>query len=266
MPNMLNLTKAESEDLLNLRKQNLSLCLEKKNLLNTKARVAVVLDYSGSMDQMYKNGTVQAVMERLLPIAMNFDDNGSMEAWIFENGFHRLPDINHDNYYGYIKSEILDKRYRMGGTCYAPIMKDVAKKYLQEDPQPVADYIIFITDGDCFDGSESKKVVKALSHAPIFWQFVGVGDASFGFLNTLDNMTDRYVDNANLFVVNRILDMSDNEIYDKLLAEFPGWLNNPKVQDLISTNYRGLPEATSVLVDQPAEPTEKKGFFSRLFG
>lgn len=266
MSNMLNLSKADSEDLLNLRKQNLSLCLEKKNLLNTKARVAVVLDFSGSMNYLYKNGTVQAVMERLLPIAMNFDDNGAMEAWIFEDGFHRLPDINHDNYYGYIKSQILDKRYSMGGTCYAPIMKDVATKYIKEEPQPIADYIIFITDGDCVDGPKSKTMIKALSYTPIFWQFVGIGSAEFSFLETLDSMTDRYVDNANLFVVNNIMDMEDDEIYDKLLAEFPVWLKNSKVQDLISNNYRGLPEADAVLVDQPKEPTEKKGFFSRLFG
>ena len=80
MSNMLNLSKAESDNLLNLRKNTLQLCLEKTNLLNTKARVAVALDFSGSMSRLYKDGSVQAVIERLLPIAVQFDDNGEMDS------------------------------------------------------------------------------------------------------------------------------------------------------------------------------------------
>ena len=102
MSNMLNLSKAESDNLLNLRKNTLQLCLEKTNLLNTKARVAVALDFSGSMSRLYKDGSVQAVIERLLPIAVQFDDNGEMELWLFENGYYRLNTINLSNYHDFI--------------------------------------------------------------------------------------------------------------------------------------------------------------------
>ena len=252
MSNMLNLSKAESDNLLNLRKNTLQLCLEKTNLLNTKARVAVALDFSSSMSRLYKDGSVQAVIERLLPIAVQFDDNGEMELWLFDNGYKRMPNISLNNYYGYIKREILDKGYRMGGTCYAPVMKDIANKYIKEEPMPIADYVIFITDGANSDRAAAKETIVENANYPIFWQFVGIGNERFEFLRKLDELDGRYVDNANFFEINNLLDSSDNEIYSKLLAEFPAWLEDPKVKELISVKYKGQ--------------NNKKGLFSRLFG
>ena len=105
-----------------------SICLTKQPLNGLKAQVGLVLDFSGSMDDLYYNGTVQEVIENTLPLAMEFDDNGTMEVWIFENGFTRLPDINLNNCAGYVKREILGK-YEMGGTYYAPVIKDVVKEF-----------------------------------------------------------------------------------------------------------------------------------------
>lgn len=236
---LLNLTKEESQNLLDLRKDKVGLCLQKKQLMDVKSRVAVVLDYSLSMKKLYQNGTVQATMERLLPIAMNFDDNGSMEVWIFENSYRRLPDANIQNYYGYIDREILQKSFRMGGTNYAPVMKDVVDKYVMEAPESIADYVIFITDGNCSDQKESKEELIRNSKTPIFWQFVGIGEARFDFLEHLDDMSGRYVDNANFFALNDVLKISDDEIYDRLLVEFPSWLKQPKVEEMIQTKYKG---------------------------
>lgn len=255
MQNMLNLSKQESENLLNLRKDTLKLCLEKTNLIDTQARVALVLDYSGSMRSLYQNGTVQAVIERILPIAMQFDDNGEMELWLFENGYKRMPNISLKNYYGYVENVIQRSNYRMGGTSYAPVIKDVAEKYMNEEPMPIADYVIFITDGENSDRQAARDAIIEVSHYPIFWQFVGIGRESFSFLRSLDEMDGRFVDNANFFSIDNMLDSEDSEIYAKLLAEFPSWLNNPKVKDLISNHYKGT-----------KDQTKKKGFFSKLFG
>jgi hypothetical protein len=245
---MLNLSKAESDNLLNLRKNTLQLCLEKTNLLNTKARVAVALDFSGSMSRLYKDGSVQAVIERLLPIAVQFDDNGEMELWLFDNGYKRMPNISLNNYYGYIKREILDKGYRMGGTCYAPVMKDIANKYIKEEPMPIADYVIFITDGANSDRAAAKETIVENANYPIFWQFVGIGNERFEFLRKLDELDGRYVDNANFFALDDIERVADSVLYQRLLNEYPGWLALPEVQKMIS--------------GQPA----KKGFFRGLFG
>ena len=199
-------------------------CLTKKPLQNLIANVGMALDYSGSMDTLYRNGTTQEVVENLLPLAMNFDDNGTMESWIFDDDFHRLSDITLKNLSGYIQRET--KRYSMGGTCYAPVMRDILNTYKNNK---IPAYIIFITDGNNSDKAQTDAIIKEAANYPIFWQFVGIGNASFDYLQALDDMTDRYVDNADFFQVSSIGDIT----YDKLLNEFPAWLENPKVANML---------------------------------
>jgi hypothetical protein len=220
------------------------------------------MDFSGSMNRMYKDGTVQAVLERLFPIALQFDDNGEMEFWIFEDGFHRLDNITMDNYYGYI-NRILSK-YTMGCTSYAPVLKDVYKKYMIEEPAKLPNYIIFITDGDNSDRDETTKVINRLSRYPIFIQFVGIGKESFSYLKKLDEMDGRYVDNANFFEIKDINNEEDDALYNKLLEEYPRWLEYPQVKEMIQNQDRPNedifnPKATSF-------GEKKKGLFSKIFG
>lgn len=246
----LNLSKEESLQQLDLRKNEVAqLCLSKPELNGLTSRVALVLDYSGSMKRLYDNGVVQAVVEKILPIAMNFDDNGSMEMWIFENGFRRLEDISLENFYGYIEENVL--KYRMGGTSYAPVMKDVFNKYIKEDPANLPNYVIFITDGENDDTAQTNKVIKELSRYPIFFQFVGIGNCSFRYLRSLDEMEGRYVDNANFFAIEDINKIS----YEQLLSEYPSWLADERVKSMIANQGQ-----------TPSEPPKKHGLFGGLFG
>lgn len=232
----LNLDKENSLTQLNLRKDMISsLCLEKKELNNLTARVAVVLDYSGSMEDLYANGTVQEILDRLLPVAMQFDDNGEMEVWLFDNTYRRIDDISLDNYYNYIRNENILCKYRMGGTEYSPVINDVVKKYTKEMPSDLPSLILFITDGDNFDTDKPKAtraIIEASKH-PIFWQFVGIGRSDFNYLETLDEMDGRYVDNANFFSVNDIKSISDMELYNRLLGEYPSWISEVRQRGMI---------------------------------
>lgn len=230
----LNLNKEASLKQLNLRKEAIqSLCLEKKELNGLIARVCLVMDFSGSMDRLYARGKVQEVVERLLPVAMQFDDNGVMEAWLFSNDYHRIPDISLDNYYNYINNYNLTKKYYMGGTEYAPVIKDVCEKYIEEEPADIPTLVLFITDGDNSDKSETTKAITKASKYPIFWQFVGIGNSRFSYLEQLDEMGGRYVDNANFFSVNDLDKISDDELYNRLLAEYPEWINKAKSLNMI---------------------------------
>lgn len=244
---ILNLTKEESNQLLNLRKDQLNiLCLEKPELKGLTSRVGVVLDNSGSMRNLYKNGTVQAVLEKLFPLALQFDDNGEMELWIFDDEFHRLENITRDNYYGYISEKVFGK-YHMGCTNYAPVLKDIRKKYIKEEPAKLPNYIIFITDGDNQDRAETTRTIREMSKDPIFLQFVGIGNDRFSYLELLDEMDGRYVDNANFFALPNLINIQDNELYKLLLKEYPQWLQYSEVKHMISQQG-------------------KNGFFSKLFG
>ena len=74
------------------------------------ARVALAMDYSGSMSNLFKNGDVQDVVTRLLPIALKFDDNGELESWLFSNGKERLKPITLNNYRDYVKKVMLNAK------------------------------------------------------------------------------------------------------------------------------------------------------------
>lgn len=250
---IVNLSKEESLKRVDLRKQEVSeICLKMPNLDGLKSRVALVLDYSYSMENRYKNGMVQELVEKILPLAMNFDDNGEMELWIFSNGFHRLANITLDNYYGYVDNKILPK-YQMGGTEFAPVMNDIKSRYIVEEPQNLPNYVLFVTDGDNSDPNPTTRLIKELSNHPIFFQFVGIGNCDFEYLNKLDTMGGRYVDNANFFAVKDI----DNIEYKQLLKEYPEWIGNEKVQKMIQE--QGTQQATQ-------QGKQKKGLFSKLFG
>ena len=243
----LNLSKEQSLINLDLRKKEVeNIVMGIPQLSNITSRVALVLDFSGSMRNLYKNGTVQSVIERIMPIAMQFDDNQELDLWIFENGFTRLGGVTKENFYGLANN--IFNQYSMGGTEYAPVMNDVYKKYIKEDPANIANYVIFITDGDNSDRGNTNKIITEASKYPIFWQFVGIGDDSFSYLQKLDDMDGRYVDNADFFSIYDINNITDNELYTKLFDEYPGWLSNPKVQEMIASQGKS------------------KGFFGGLFG
>lgn len=231
---MLNLDVSKEQSLINLdmRKEELNNVLIKLDMnksagfsmSNLTSRVALVLDYSGSMRSHYRSGAIQQLIERILPIAMRFDDDGELDFWIFDDGFHRLPSINKSNFYGYIKREVIDKYSRMGCTSYAPVMKDVYNKYICEDRKNIPSYVIYITDGANDDKRETTETITYLSQFPIFWQFVGIGNERFEYLQKLDDLKNRVIDNADFFPVSDISRMSDNELYSNLLNEYPSYL------------------------------------------
>lgn len=189
------------------------------------ARVALAMDYSGSMDRLYYNGSVQNVIIRLLPIALKFDDNGELESWLFSNQEERLPAVNVNNYENYVQKVMMKARMSMGGTNYAPVLKDMVKYYKDIEPSSVPAFIIFITDGENFDKAETNKIIKELSNYNIFVQFIGIGNEKFTYLKSLDNMEGRVHDNTGFIAVKDMNKMTDGELYTELLRQYKDWLN-----------------------------------------
>ena len=189
------------------------------------ARVALAMDYSGSMDRLYYNGSVQNVIIRLLPIALKFDDNGELESWLFSNQEERLPAVNVNNYENYVQKVMMKARMSMGGTNYAPVLKDMVKYYKDIEPSSVPAFIIFITDGENFDKAETNKIIKELSNYNIFVQFIGIGNESFTYLKSLDNMEGRVHGNTGFTTVKDMNKMTDGELYTELLRQYKDWLN-----------------------------------------
>lgn len=217
---------------INLRKETLNkICLTKTELQDLTSKVVVVLDYSGSMDQLYKDGVVQETLNRLLPLALRFDDDGEMELYLFSNNCKQLAPLNINNFSNYITDEKILQKYSMGGTNYSPAINKVVDN--QEGDIPT--FVIFITDGDCFNSDKDKatKAIRKASDKPLFWQFVGIGSSSFNFLEKLDDMDGRVVDNADFLKISDLTKLNDEELYKALLGEFPDWLKAAKSKNII---------------------------------
>ncbi|MGB4093480.1 MAG: VWA domain-containing protein [Ruminococcus flavefaciens] len=205
--------------------------LEKKNLTDTTARVALVMDITGSMYMAYKNGVVQEIVNKILPLAVQFDDDGALDFWYYAKTFDHRPPVDLNNYQNAVPADWKEVMNGLGGSNNEPaVMEDVIEFY-RGTSQPV--YIIFITDGGMAKKGEIKKLMVQASEMPLFWQFVGVDGSNYGLLENLDELEGRFVDNAGFFALDDFMAVSNDELYDRLLNEFPIWLNEVKRQGLI---------------------------------
>lgn len=225
--------------------------LEKKGIFGEKAQVVLVIDKSVSMSNFYSLGIVQELVERLLAIGINMDDNQSIEVFAFDKKAVELPEAKESNHIGYVERML--KKHRLGvGTEYALPMKMVLDKFVPKAPTKttgffkkktittgeaeIAKYptfVFFITDGDNSDKKETEALVREASNQAVFWQFVGIGNEKFNFLKQLDDMEGRFLDNVDFFEVRDPSKISDAELYDKLLTEFPEWIKQARAKGIL---------------------------------
>ena len=220
--------------------------LAKAGLAQHRAKVCLVLDISGSMQGLYKSGLVQSFAERILAMACKFDDDGELDVFLFGRNVHHCQPMGLANWDGYIARAI--KQHPLeGDTRYGAAIKAVREHYFPDGagaersaPRlaelPV--YVMFVTDGTTSDKPVTERQLRWASCEPIFWQFMGIGkgkkskskllanfaDSDFPFLEKLDELDGRLIDNANYFSVSSPSEHSDAELYDLLMAEYPGWL------------------------------------------
>lgn len=218
---------------IDLRKKIVQITLEKKKLTEVTARVGIVLDITGSMRNLYNNGTVQEVVERILAVACKFDDNHSLDVWVYDTEFSRLPPVTEQELGRYVFTHIMNNNtiHKFGRNNEPPVMEDIIRKYTEEEPDSTPVLIIFINDGGVV--KSTKNVIMSSSVQPIFWQFVGIGNSDFEVLKQLDSMKGRLVDNANFIHLDRIDKVSDEVLYDQLLNEFPIWLKAAKEKQIL---------------------------------
>lgn len=218
----INLSKSKD----NLDKVLVNLSKEGKvNLSKHIAKVALAMDYSGSMDGLFMSGAVQNTITRLLPIALRFDDNGELESWLFSNGKKKLKSVTINNYENYAKDVMMKSGMNMAGTEYAPVLRDIVKYYNKTGLNDTPAFIIFITDGVNSDRSQTDKIIRELSEYNMFVQFVGIGNESFTYLCSLDDMSDRRCDNTGFISVKDMEQMNDEELYTELIKQYKDWLN-----------------------------------------
>lgn len=115
-----------------------------------------------------------------------------------------------------------------------------------QTPYPL--FAIFVTDGEPMDDREAvREYLRRMSQLPIFVQFVGVGrDTNFDFLQSLNTLGGRLIDNAGFFNAMDVLEGKkrfgfgrsahqdpQTAVFDGLLNEFPGYYPQARKVGLI---------------------------------
>lgn len=225
---------------LNLRKEQVTLSLRKAGAADVRARIVLVLDASGSMSLLYSKGVVKATVERMAAVSAQLDEDGTMQAWTFGSHPGRLPDLTIGEL-----PQWLDLHVRVGamfkqkarklrpgqldmgrvgiGNEEQKVIAEV-RDFVRGNPSTEPTLVLFFSDGGVYRNREIEQQLTQASSEPIFWQFVGLGEANFGVLERFDELAGRQVDNAGFFKVPAIDALPDADLYDLVLSEFPRWI------------------------------------------
>jgi stress response protein SCP2 len=249
--------------------------LERHGLSGHAAKVALCLDISLSMDGLYRSGKIQRFAEKILALGTLFDDDGDIDVFLFGLHAHDVGAMNLDNWQGFIDQ--IRNRYPLeAGTYYGKAMTEIRSHYFGspgERSEPVtADfpvYVMFLTDGMTADQDLAEDNLRWSSYEPIFWEFMAIGKVAdpppaaararrrpprrkkgelpeyrhdFSFLQMLDDLPDRYVDNAAFFSVEDPEEVSTERLYDLMMVEYPGWVSDaPGLGLLDAEGPSGIP-------------------------
>ena len=218
--------------------------LAKKGLAEHTARVALCIDISGSMQGLFRRGAVQKLVERVLALGLRFDDDGAVDVFAFGREGHVAVAMTLENQHAYSTDMI--RRFPLeGATYYSKAMKLVREHYFSaavRRTQPMAAstpvYVMFITDGEPNDRGAAEEQVREAAYEPVFWQFIGIGDR-FPFLERLDDLKGRYIDNADFFSVSEdellgSRPIPDAALFERLMQEYPSWIPQARAKGLLS--------------------------------
>lgn len=233
--------------------------LEKENLTSITAMVSIVLDISGSMSNLYDDGVVQEALQRVLPVALNLDDNGELDVYTFTSGTsgaHKVnPSCTRKNYDNFVNEQILSNSRipKWGGTDYSPVLTQLAKDYgfIQEkktggffglfgnkehktvyasestSKYPAVCY--FFTDGDNSDRDDTRLLFKKLAEekSNLYFLLIGIGtDSEFKYLEW---MADTFPNVGHLKIGDLGRQASSEDFHKALLpTELCEWLRERK--------------------------------------
>ena len=194
------------------------LTLQKAGLDTLTFEVVLVLDVSASMTSLFKTGQVQRLVERALAVAARLDDNGEVPVTLFGTSAREGGTVDLTNIQGYIRSMHFDFD---GGTIYAPAIRQVVKNAAQATWPTL---VLFVTDGENSDPREAEAAMTTASSEAVFFKFLALGGGPFRFLEKLDTMPGRVVDNANFAQIRDLARIGDAELFSLISQEISDWI------------------------------------------
>lgn len=238
----LNKVEQEAPELLSLAK-GANDALAARDLTGLTAQVAIVLDFSYSMNHEYSSGAVQKLVDKALAFATQVDDDGEIDIFLFSTTTKYKGKASLSNFRTIVRD--FTKGEDMAGTNYAPAIEAVVsqmtgtkrkglfgrKKQATSTAETPA-LVLFVTDGEPQDRAESAKALADASGKPLFFQFLSLG-RNIPFLASLDTLPGRVIDNAGYQNVPSISTLTDEQLFGQLLSEYPSWISEAKAAGIV---------------------------------
>lgn len=192
--------------------------LSKRGLDGIRAEAIMLLDHSASMDYDYQTGTVQTLVERALGFALQIDTDGTIPVIRFDSGVRNAINVHIDNYRSITQTKLYE-RNKMGSTNLTAALDELLK-IAKTTTAPI--FAIIITDGQPNDKVTATQRVRELAGYPVFLKFLAIKPVRY--LQELDDMGRRLIDNADAKYIPEPDTMSDLAFADAMTDEFDTWI------------------------------------------
>lgn len=196
--------------------------LQKDMGVGNRFDVIALIDESGSMGHLFRNGTVQAVTERALAWTAGVDADGMAPVGGFASGFKWHGEVDLSNV-----MDIVDREgWRTWGSTDLTAGLREAFEVAKQADNPV--YLFVVTDGAPNHQPSVISLVKEMSQYPIIIKFLLIGTDTYGkdFLTYLDDLEDhepggRLFDNVDAQHIVDVSSVSDDNFNKAMTEEVP---------------------------------------------
>lgn len=191
--------------------------LAARGALGQRWQVVAVVDVSGSMQGFFQEGIVDGIVSRVVGAAMAVDDNGDVPVYAMDTGCRLMSEnATANNVDGFVHRHL--SRLVGGGTNYAPTINQIVQDAQAGDPM----LVMWFTDGENNDEAPATRAMIEASRLPIFFQFFGIygggREPRFTFLEELDTLRGRTVDNAGFSKIN-LTTITDEQLMELIFHE-----------------------------------------------
>jgi stress response protein SCP2 len=186
-----------------------------------RAAVYLVLDHSYDMRELYESFTVQAFAERVLALAANLDDDGTVPV-VF-SGRHEpfVEDLSLQNYRGRIGQ--LHTQVDWGWSQVDEAMRCVVNHYQESGASDPALVIVQVGD-EPDDKAAVRTLLQNTAMLEVFWIFVGFGRGKMSFYKNLNSSTSATFRNVAFYNTGKNPGaVPAEQFYAELVCGFGAW-------------------------------------------
>ena len=217
--------------------------LTKQDISMPKSIIGFALDYSGFMQNNFRNGSVQEILNTFFKYfeSLGYDD---FKSWLFNEDYYHLQNITYLNIDNYVEKVILKNlKYRAGATRYAPVIKDILNEAMIDDDNmrrlnmrrvwsdALLPHIHFIiSDLVANDRNYTISAIRAAEHTSNYFVMLGFCNENDEFIRNVIKETA----NMDFVPMNDPLILRNDKLFPRIISRYALWVRSEKTQKLLT--------------------------------